>query len=522
MKVVMNRRSRIFLVMYWLNQFKFPLIICFFTLSVECLGQQTTPTSEYDLPVSLTEISSNVDFYQPVRIKISTHKGFSLGPRALCYESANPKKCVPGRVFNISETLWRLELTDLKPHRQYTVLIPADGSGLHHVNLELVLNSAPLGPRHRFRKTFVSSDDSIAITKSELLKDYATYESDFLNGLGIVNSIFSNYQDIINTLNPLVHATNLQTLYSNVDISDLGDFIDELDSIQSFLSSQGSGAFIETSAYIASLMYLEKNLLLPQLFSGVITADFRGIPSIDLYYQPQTKISNNRRELIRNLKMIWTLAHNSEIPFANPRSTSLNNIDVAMHNILKLFESLDAKYRAIEKKLNESNLGFSISRRFVLSTQSSKFSEYLSDIVKPDLGFMIFGGEERSVLNESLLTNIRPYFGVEIGLPSPDNFPLFWNSNLRRRFFLQLGVTLGSIEREGVREDLFGKSNIITGLGIRINRAFYIGGGVIFYRHTNANTLIDNPSFAHGFYGSIGVHSNFQNLLNPFTGQIFK
>lgn len=135
---------------------------------------------------------------------------------------------------------------------------------------------------------------------------------------------------------------------------------------------------------------------------------------------------------------------------------------------------------------------------------------------------------------------IRPYFGINIGIFGPMNKNIryrylrskrkayglrnapYSNHWLRHHLSINLGATLGSIQQDNVRDDLFGKNNLIAGLNYRANRFVRASVGLLFYNLENSNPLIDEKKINTDFYVSLSFDLSLQKPAQKFAGAFFQ
>lgn len=118
------------------------------------------------------------------------------------------------------------------------------------------------------------------------------------------------------------------------------------------------------------------------------------------------------------------------------------------------------------------------------------------------------------------LTFLKPYFGVKIHPYKLDDDSSFETIPKRSRMFFNLGLTIGTIEGEFSRTDLFNTNNLQIGAGYNINRSLHFSAGFLVHRTENINPLIDRQPIRCAPYVSIGIHPNLNTIISSFTGLI--
>ena len=157
------------------------------------------------------------------------------------------------------------------------------------------------------------------------------------------------------------------------------------------------------------------------------------------------------------------------------------------------------------------------------STIANSFVTRIQRRVVPDVGLVYF-----PFYYSSELRGVRPYFGVNIDLRPVNNDIRL--RDLRKGVLtpwhytsIMMGLTLGgSIEKEGEIDDLFGNTNLLLGLGIRITHSIRLSTGTMFFQKVDTNPLIDDKSFACVPFASISFDVRVQNIANSFAGVLLK
>jgi|GEM_PF-4338752 len=135
---------------------------------------------------------------------------------------------------------------------------------------------------------------------------------------------------------------------------------------------------------------------------------------------------------------------------------------------------------------------------------------------------------------------IRPYFGLNIGLFGPINKNIrytylrnklkkydlkkkeMFKTWLRYHLSWHIGTTLGSIQKDNVQDDLYGKNNLLTGVSFRLDRKIRISSGFFLYQLENANPLIDEKEVNSRLYVSISFDLSVQKAAQQLSGLLFR
>src|SRR5205085_10818746 len=101
--------------------------------------------------------------------------------------------------------------------------------------------------------------------------------------------------------------------------------------------------------------------------------------------------------------------------------------------------------------------------------------------------------------------DLTPYLGFHINFRSIDkNIPMrrVYYKSWRHYFSFMSGITLRSLAIAGKREDFFANNNLITGIGLRLNNALRITGGLVWFKKIDPNPVsADKPLSCSGFTG---------------------
>ncbi len=161
------------------------------------------------------------------------------------------------------------------------------------------------------------------------------------------------------------------------------------------------------------------------------------------------------------------------------------------------------------------------------NTQFEKISKEAAHWVLPDVGVLYAFNKNYNV--------IRPFLGVNINFGpvdkdiktryiTRDNDVVGANKLsrfLRQHTSLMLGVSFGTLKIENERDDLFNSINLITGFGVRLNRALRISGGALWYKQVNPNPLISDKKTKAMGYLSVSFDIEFRNATQGNLNKLF-
>ncbi len=194
-----------------------------------------------------------------------------------------------------------------------------------------------------------------------------------------------------------------------------------------------------------------------------------------------------------------------------------------------------AKYKDINQKiidiLRKNKKIIIIENSYFASSYTTGAESTIKQYVKPDIGIAYIPNNFNP---ENSL--VRPYLGVNfyfrpINEEIPRRFvshnsnPLYtWNESLLhylgRSLSFQVGLTLNSIEKEGIRKDLTGNYNLITGVSWRITHVWGVSVGAMIYNKVDTNPLIDKTTIDAMYYTSITIDLKIKKILPDFTTKL--
>jgi hypothetical protein len=126
------------------------------------------------------------------------------------------------------------------------------------------------------------------------------------------------------------------------------------------------------------------------------------------------------------------------------------------------------------------------------------------------------------VLSAPQLNSVAAYAGVNIYTrPINKNVPLK-GLDFRRRFAFNLGITLTSIKKTGIRDDLFSSSAAIAGAGVRVTDAIRVSSGVLIFKELDPNPLLDRSKVTTSPYISVSLDWDVKATLGKLGDTLFK
>jgi hypothetical protein len=123
--------------------------------------------------------------------------------------------------------------------------------------------------------------------------------------------------------------------------------------------------------------------------------------------------------------------------------------------------------------------------------------------------------------------DVSSYVGAAFYLRPINKDARLWASRNATDWFLRsfsftVGVSLNSLAREGVRENLFGSQNLLVGGGFRFTDAFRIAGGGVILREADANPAIRKSSLAVSPFVSASLDFELFETLGRLGTALFK
>jgi hypothetical protein len=193
----------------------------------------------------------------------------------------------------------------------------------------------------------------------------------------------------------------------------------------------------------------------------------------------------------------------------------INDLQAESERLRKLI-SLNATVGNSLLKLFSSEQSQSITG----STQTLDFMTTNKLKIVPDFGFVgVFTGDK--VFHVS---DLAPYLGFEVDFRSINkNIPMRMVHYKDIWYYLSFsgGVTLTSLAIPNKRVDMFGKQNILTGLGFRINNSLRFTAGGVWFKTVNKDPLKTNQPLGFSPYLGLALDLDLQSLFGGIN-QLFK
>jgi hypothetical protein len=178
--------------------------------------------------------------------------------------------------------------------------------------------------------------------------------------------------------------------------------------------------------------------------------------------------------------------------------------------LIDLGKLLSKRDAAIDQAINE--LSDDLEQNVTLvATSVGNFATRHAWYIGADLGFAWIPGIEETT----------PYIGTNIYFrPVNKDAPLVGETDsFSRRASAMVGVTVAStLDKAGVRDNLFDSRMLLLGAGLRLNDSLRIAGGILVFKAPDPNPFIDNPHIKYSFFvsGSVDwdVKSTFTKMLS--------
>lgn len=158
---------------------------------------------------------------------------------------------------------------------------------------------------------------------------------------------------------------------------------------------------------------------------------------------------------------------------------------------------------------------FELNQSIPVSTASSQILELVSSAkfrIVPEFGLVtIFKTEGRFGLQD-----LVPYLGFNINFRSIDkDIPMRFVRYKTWRHYVSFvgGITLRSLAVQGKREDFFGNSSLLTGLGLRLNNYIKLTGGTVWFKATDPNPVSTNKPVRVLPYAGISLDLELRDLF---------
>lgn len=512
-----------------------------FTLSIYLTAQVVPPIKQYKFSQFDEHFTESLKFEGDFQVKITTPKTHRYGNKGIFLMNADYRskkfyessKYGTFKIHTIStdkpkNISWIFNISGLRPNRSFTFFIPQSLSkstknNLDNLNLDIYIHGLTSQPTN---SGFPTRYNSLVISP---VKFISAENEGFMRSEGLILRSYSSYRYTIYDLKikPKLDAiamhygiennpTDVSTYVNEIDLTLVHDIIDNLKPFENVFKKD-----FGLVTQIKTLDEIRTKGLLQELLFGLVPIGLGPYPSPINYYLATTSRIENIAQLETLIKRLRDLSvhpdiKSLEIPPIRSITSQCNDLLVKLKSILKL-------YSEMHQVLSDPNEGLFTLKHIKGSTLPLKYKDYINTLMKADLGFMTFAGEEDASPFPAFARNIKPYFGL---LVHP--FQAFDDDQppqvqpFHSKVFLQIGVTLGSIEIERIRTNLFNSNNLMVGTGFRFSRSIHLSTGAILYKQEHVNPLIDRPHLQPGFYFSFGIHPNIKTIASSLTGQIFK
>jgi len=198
------------------------------------------------------------------------------------------------------------------------------------------------------------------------------------------------------------------------------------------------------------------------------------------------------------------------------------------YEIIDITEKLENKAKAMQSIIKQlQSMPANQNVKFIkANSKFDKISDEAGKWILPDFGLVFTGTADNKIL--------RPFIGANINFgPVDKNVRTRFMSNtlapgssklgrhLRQHLSLMLGISIGTIEKEGKRKDLFNSINVMTGLGYRFNRSLRLSTGAFWYNKVDANPIISNSSLDALGYISLSFDIDFKKAGGDAFNKVF-
>lgn len=158
---------------------------------------------------------------------------------------------------------------------------------------------------------------------------------------------------------------------------------------------------------------------------------------------------------------------------------------------------------------------FDLKQSIPVSTASSQILELASSAkfrIVPEFGLVTILKTEGGFGFQDLV----PYLGFNINFRSIDkDIPMRFVRYKTWRHYVSFvgGITLRSLAVQGKREDFFGNSSFLTGLGLRLNNYIKLTGGTVWFKATDPNPVSSNKPVRVLPYAGISLDLELRDLF---------
>ncbi|WP_343670846.1 hypothetical protein [Chitinophaga sp.] len=220
------------------------------------------------------------------------------------------------------------------------------------------------------------------------------------------------------------------------------------------------------------------------------------------------KVLNNVREYVLKVRAIAP-AHEAVLADLTDCIDKEKKRYTIVSKQLKTIASADEHLK--ELYLNQ----FSLVQSVPVSTASSQVLELTSSAkfrIVPEFGLVSVFKTEGSFGFQDLV----PYLGFNINFRSIDkDIPMRFvrYKTWRHYFSFVAGITLRSLAVQGKREDFFGNSSLLTGLGLRLSNYIKLTGGTLWFKATDPNPVSTNKPIRILPYAGVSLDLELRELF---------
>lgn len=214
--------------------------------------------------------------------------------------------------------------------------------------------------------------------------------------------------------------------------------------------------------------------------------------------------------------------------FANENSSQLNDLlnrlEKCQTFVIEMLDYLEKTKRELGKRekrieefLNQIEGHVEENVSFVADT-TGDFETRAANYISADVGLAW----------APLLKEVFPYVGINIYLrPVNKEVPLKllkslagYDNTLEHRFSAMVGVSVTSLEKEGERDNLFGKNALLFGFGYRLTDAVRVSAGSLVFRSIDPNPVITDKKIKFSVFASISLDWNIRETLGGLGKRI--
>ncbi len=195
-------------------------------------------------------------------------------------------------------------------------------------------------------------------------------------------------------------------------------------------------------------------------------------------------------------------------------------LSTVSQNIHSIAEAEAASKTRLEKKL----IGPDVRLAAVGSSSILNLVSESKLRIMPDFGFIAIFDRQEPFSKSFGPKDLSPYLGFNIGFRAMDkNIPwrMIQHKSLRHHLSFMSGLTLKSLAITNQREDFFGKTSLLIGLGYRLNNYLRITAGSVLFKEVDPNPLSDSrPVTASAFIG-VSLDLDLKDLFGGISA-LFK